>query len=107
MLKKTSKSITNDQLASMIARSFDKVATRDDMVEGFSDVNDRLDMIEKTMVTQFDFARLEKQVDKLNKEIAQFNTTLNVVVKTSIVNLQKRINILEDDVRLLKSAIRA
>ena len=85
MVKKNNNGITLDGLAGMVSRRFDD--------------------IEGKMVTKNEFnvrfASLEKKVDKLDFQMDQVYDILKRFEENDILNLQKRVQLLEKAVRAL------
>ena len=85
MVKKNNNGITLDQLAGMVSRRFDE--------------------IEGKMVTKNEFnarlGSLEKKVDKLDYQASEVYDILKRFEENDILNLQKRVQILEKAVRAL------
>ncbi|OGM98837.1 MAG: hypothetical protein A2817_02875 [Candidatus Yanofskybacteria bacterium RIFCSPHIGHO2_01_FULL_39_8b] len=93
MLGKENKNkITLEGLANMIAR-------------GFEGVDKRFEDIERKIVTKdelnFRFNALEKKVDKLDYQVDEAYDILKRFEENDILNLQKRVHILEKAVRAL------
>ena len=85
--KKESKNgkMTLDKLASMVARGFDKLATKTEM-------NSRFDSVERRL------AKVEYQTDEMHDILKRFE-------ENDILNLQKRVQILEKAVRVLSKQV--
>ena len=83
MVKKNNKGITLDELAGMVSRRFDEV--------------------EGKMVTKDELRALEKKVDKLDYQVSEVHDILKRFEENDILNLQKRVQILEKAVRALAS----
>ena len=85
MVKKNNNGITLDELAGMVSRRFDEV--------------------EGKMVTKNEFnvrlGGLEKKVDKLDFQTSEVYDILKRFEENDILNLQKRVQILEKAVRAL------
>lgn len=81
MTKGNNKGITLDELAGMVSRRFDD--------------------IEEKMVTKDEFRTLEKKVDKLDYQVSEVCDILKRFEENDILNLQKRVQILEKAVRAL------
>src|SRR3989338_9511271 len=92
MVKNNNKGTTLDDLANMVA-------------EGFGSVDRRFEDIEKRMVTKDEFnsrlGSLEKKFDKLNCQMDEVYDILKRFEENDILNLQKRVQILEKAVRAL------
>ena len=91
MDKKNNKGTTLDDLANMVARGFDDV--------------------EKRMVTKDEFNSLRgelhslsKKVDKLDYQVDEVYDILKRFEENDILNLQKRVHILEKAVRALATS---
>ena len=80
--------ITLEKLAGMVAR-------------GFSKTDIKFDEIRSEMVTKDEFRTLEKKVDKLDFQIDEVYDILKRFEENDILNLQKRVQILEKAVRAL------
>ena len=81
MIKNNNNGITLDELAGMVSRRFDE--------------------IEGKMVTKDEFRVLEKKVDKLDYQVSEVYDILKRFEENDILNLQKRVQILEKAVRAL------
>lgn len=81
MVKINNKGITLDELAGMVSRRFDEV--------------------EGKMVTKDEFRALEKKVDKLDYQVSEVYDILKRFEENDILNLQKRVQLLEKAVRAL------
>ena len=88
MIKNKNNGVTLDELASMVARGFENTATKRDV----SDVNLRID-------------NLDKKVDKLDYQVSEAYDILKRFEESDILNLQKRVQILEKAVRSLASQL--
>ena len=95
MVKNNNKGTTLDDLANMVA-------------EGFGSVDRRFEDIEKRMVTNDEFnsrlGSLEKKFDKLNCQMDEVYDILKRFEENDILNLQKRVQILEKAVRALATS---
>ncbi|OGN00713.1 MAG: hypothetical protein A2651_02945 [Candidatus Yanofskybacteria bacterium RIFCSPHIGHO2_01_FULL_42_12] len=95
MVKNNNKGTTLDDLANMVA-------------EGFGSVDRRFEDIEKRMVTKDEFnsrlGSLEKKFDKLNCQMDEVYDILKRFEENDILNLQKRVQILEKAVRALATS---
>lgn len=76
--------MTLDKLANMVAKGFENTATKQDI----QDVNRRIDS-------------LEKKVDNLDFKVDEMHDILERFEETDILNLQKRVFVLEKAVRAL------
>ena len=90
-MAKNNKEITNEDLAGMISR-------------GFQDMEVRL--VSKNEFNSFksDFHLLEKKVDKLDYHMSEVYDILKRFEENDILNLQKRVQILEKAVRALATS---
>ena len=79
---------TLDDLANMVAR-------------GFEGADKKFEDIEKKMVTKDEFRSLAKKVDKLDYQMDEVYDILKRFEENDILNLQKRVQILEKAVRSL------
>ena len=79
---------TLDDLANMVAR-------------GFEGVDKKFEDIEKKMVTKDEFRSLSKKVDKLDYQMDEVYDILKRFEENDILNLQKRVQILERIVRAM------
>src|SRR3989344_5424758 len=95
MNKKNNNGITLDKLANMVAGGFEGVDKK------FEDVDKKLEDIDKKMVTKDEFRSLEKKVDKLDYQMDEGYDILKRFEENDILNLQKRVQILEKAVRAL------
>ena|SRR3989344_4741292 len=95
MNKKNNNGITLDKLANMVAGGFEGVDKK------FEDVDKKLEDIDKKMVTKDEFRSLEKKVDKLDYQMDEVYDILKRFEENDILNLQKRVQILEKAVRAL------
>ena len=82
---------TLDDLANMVAR-------------GFEGVDKKFEDIEKKMVTKDEFRSLSKKVDKLDYQMDEVYDILKRFEENDILNLQKRVQILEKAVRALATS---
>lgn len=80
--------MTLDKLARMVAGGFDRTATKDEM-------NSRFDFVETRLKD------VEKKVDKLDYQVDESYDILKRFEENDILNLQKRVQILEKAVRSL------
>lgn len=89
MVKENNKGTTLDGLAHMVAKGFDD--------------------IEKRMVTKDEFnsrlGSLEKKVDKLDYQVSEVYDILKRFEENDILNLQKRVQILEKAVRAMSKQL--
>lgn len=83
--------MTLNKLAGMVAR-------------GFARTDKRFDEIEGKMVTKDEFNTLEKKVDKLDYQVDEVYDILKRFEENDILNLQKRVQILEKAVRALATS---
>ena len=88
MSKKNNNGTTLDDLANMVARGFEGVDKK------FEDMGGK-------MVTKDGFRSLEKKVDKLDYQMSEVYDILKRFEENDILNLQKRVQILEKAVRVL------
>jgi polyhydroxyalkanoate synthesis regulator phasin len=72
-----SKPMTLDRLAGMVTRGFENSATKDDL------------------------NRLEKKVDRIDYQVDELHDVLKRFEETDILNLQRRVQVLEKAVRAL------
>lgn len=102
MKKDKNKSVTMDELANMVARGFENTATKRDI----SDVNLRIDGLD-LRIDGLDLRmdNLEKKVDKLDYQVGEVYDILKRFEESDILNLQKRVQILEKAVRSLASQL--
>lgn len=91
MTKENNKGVTLDDLANMVA-------------SGFDGVDRKFEDIEKRMVTKDEFRSLEKKVDKLDFQVDEIYDILKRFEENDILNLQKRVQILEKAVRALATS---
>ena len=84
MVKKDNNGVTLDDLANMIAKGFENTVNKQDFNDFKSDVNKRL-------------GKLEFQVDEVHDILKRFE-------ENDILNLQKRVQILEKAVRALATS---
>lgn len=95
MVKENNKGTTLDGLANMVAR-------------GFEGVDKKFEDIEKKMVTKEEFntriGSLEKKVDKLDYQMDEVYDILKRFEENDILNLQKRVQVLEKAVRALATS---
>lgn len=102
MKKDKNKSVTMDELANMVARGFENTATKRDI----SDVNLRIDGLDLRMDgLDLRMDNLEKKVDKLDYQVGEVYDILKRFEENDILNLQKRVQILEKAVRSLASQL--
>ena len=87
-MAKNNKEITNENLAGMISR-------------GFQDMEARLVSKDEFNSFKSDFHSLEKKVDKLDYQMSEVYDILKRFEENDILNLQKRVQILEKAVRAL------
>ena len=87
-MAKNNKEITNEDLAGMISR-------------GFQDMEVRLVSKDEFNSFKSDFHSLEKKVDKLDYQMSEVYDILKRFEENDILNLQKRVQILEKAVRAL------
>jgi len=88
MIKNKNSGVTLDELANMVARGFENTATKRDIL----DVNSRID-------------NLEKKVDKLDFQVDEVYDILKRFEESDTLNLQKRVQVLEKAVRSLASQL--
>ena len=88
MENKKNKKMTLDSLAGMVSRGFEKTATRDDLKELKAELKG-------------DIHVLDKKVDKLDFQVDEVKDILERLEESDILNLQKRVQILEKAVRSL------
>jgi len=88
MVKNNNNGITLDELANMVARGFENTATRQELKELRSDMNARFSAVDKRL------GKLDYQVDEVHDILKRFE-------ENDILNLQKRVQILEKAVRSL------
>ena len=91
MVKNNNKGTTLDDLANMVARGFENTATKDDLKEL------RLEL-------KGDIYGLAKKVDKLDFQMDEVHDILKRFEENDILNLQKRVQILEKAVRSLATS---
>lgn len=84
MENKENKKMTLDKLAVMVARGFEKTATKEDI----KDVNQRINKVDKRL------GKVEYQVEEAHDILKRFE-------ENDILNLQKRVQILEKAVRAM------
>lgn len=92
MIKGKSKSVTLDELANMVARGFENTATKGDLKDLEVKLGNRIDGIDKRL------SKVEYQVDEVYDILKRFE-------ESDILNLQKRVQILEKAVRSLASQL--
>ena len=80
------KRMTLDRLAQLVARGFENAPTKTEMTDGFQQVNNRIHNV-------------EQKVDKLDFKMDEVHDMLKRFEEHDIVNLQKRVQILEKAVR--------
>lgn len=88
MTKENKKGTTLDDLANMVAR-------------GFEGVDKRFDNIENRMATKIDLVKVEQRLGKLDYQVDEVYDILKRFEENDILNLQKRVQILEKAVRAL------
>ena len=91
MVKNNNKGTTLDDLANMVARGFENTAKKDDLKEL------RLEL-------KGDIYGLAKKVDKLDFQMDEVHDILKRFEENDILNLQKRVQILEKAVRALATS---
>ena len=91
MVKKNKIETTNEDLAGMISR-------------GFQDMETRLVSKEDFNSFKGEFRSLEKKVDKLDYQMSEVYDILKRFEENDILNLQKRVQILEKAVRFLATS---
>ena len=91
MVKNNNKGTTLDDLANMVAMGFENTATKDDLKEL------RLEL-------KGDIYGLAKKVDKLDFQMDEVHDILKRFEENDILNLQKRVQILEKAVRALATS---
>lgn len=91
MVQRNKKGTTLDKLAGMIAR-------------GFENTDKKFEDIEQRMVTKDELRALEKKVDKLDYQMSEVHDILKRFEENDILNLQKRVQILEKAVRSLATS---
>lgn len=92
MIKGKNKSVTIDELANMVARGFENTATKGDLKDLGVKLGNRIDGIDKRL------SKVEYQVDEVYDILKRFE-------ESDILNLQKRVQILEKAVRSLASQL--
>ena len=93
MVKNKTKGTTLDDLVNMVAKGFEGVDKRFDKVEDeLGDVRQRL-------------GRVEKKVDKLDYQMDEVYDILKHFEENDILNLQKRVQVLEKVVQSLATQI--
>lgn len=92
MPKNKTQGTTLDDLANMVARGFESSATKDDLKESELRLAGRIDVVEKRL------GKVEYQVDEVHDILKRFE-------ESDILNLQKRVHVLEKAVRSLASQI--
>ena len=83
--------ITLEKLANMVARGFENTATKDDLKE-------------LRMELKGDIHALAKKVDKIDYQMDEVYDILKRFEENDILNLQKRVQILEKAVRSLAAS---
>jgi len=91
MVKNNNKGTTLDDLANMVARGFENTATKDDLKE-------------LQLELKGDIYGLAKKVDKLDFQMDEVHDILKRFEENDILNLQKRVQILEKAVRALATS---
>ncbi len=92
MNKTRNKGITLDELANMVARGFENTASKEDLKDG---------LLELKIELKGDINALAKKVEKLDYQIDEAYDILKRFEENDILNLQKRVQILEKAVRAL------
>lgn len=106
MVKKKERKVSLDDLAGMVAKGFDSVEQRIDSVE------QRIDSVEQRMVTKDEFRVVRGEFHEANDEFrSRFNKIeskiddvyeiLALFEEGDILDLQKRVKILEKTVRAI------
>ena len=99
MIKKNNNEVTLEKLAGMVARGFDEI---------------KLEMVTKSefnfLKSEFNFLRgefksLNKKVDKLDYQVDEVYDILKQFEENDILNLQKRVQILERAVKAIGNQI--
>ncbi len=88
MVKENNRGTTLDGLANMVARGFENTATKHELKELRTELKE-------------DIQTLAKKVDKLDYQIDEVYDILKRFEENDILNLQKRVQILEKAVRAL------
>ena len=88
MVKKDNNGITLEDLANMVAKGFENTTTKEDLKE-------------LRVELKGDIHSLSKKVDKLDFQIDEVHDILKRFEESDILNLQKRVQILEKAVRAL------
>jgi len=91
MDKKNNKGTTLDDLANMVARGFDDIEKRMVTKDEFNSLRG-------------EFHSLSKKVDKLDYQVDEVYDILKRFEENDILNLQKRVQILEKAVRALATS---
>lgn len=86
--KNKNRKMTLEKLASMVARGFEKTATKDDLKDLETKLSNRIDNLDKRL------GKVEYQVDEAHDILKRFE-------ENDILNLQKRVQVLEKAVRSL------
>jgi len=92
MIKKKINKTTLDDLAGMVAKGFDSV-------------EQRIDSVEQRMVTKDEFRSLESRVGKMDAKIDDIYDILARFEEGDILDLQKRVKILERTVKAMSKHI--
>ncbi len=95
MVKNNSNGTTNEDLAGMISRGFQDMEAR---LVSKDEFHNRLGGLETRFVS------LEKKVDKLDYQVSEVYDILKRFEENDILNLQKRVQILEKAVRALATS---
>ena len=92
MPKNKLKGATLDNLANMVAK-------------GFEGVDKRLDHVENRMATKIDLIKVEQRLGQIEYHVDEAHDILKRFEENDILNLQKRVQILEKAVRSLAGQI--
>lgn len=92
-MKNKKKKITIEDLAVMIKHGFDETAKKDDVNARFEKIETRLE----TTATKTDIARLEKEIAELRHDLG--------FVQSMPARLERRMDTLEDGLRLVKTKL--
>ena len=88
MVKSKTNGVTLDNLANMVAR-------------GFESNGKRFDHIENRMATKIDIVKIEQRLGQIEYHVDEAHDILKRFEENDILNLQRRVQILEKAVRSL------
>ena len=85
--------MTLDKLAQMVASGFEGIEQR------FENIEQRFQNVEQKMATKEDLRRLEQKISRLDLRVEEVHDIVTVLETGSIFDLQKRVKVLEKNVR--------